>query len=248
MGDVIANLEQDANINQESSRGEGQTSEARHDETCTKGRKRNTEHGAAEPSKKILPQTLQTREQALPAKWLELKKEYDMRTGCGLQVDWATICRETNASDACYGYLAGQLTSNIQATAQDKAAQLRQAVRDGWKQYRSKGQAAQARSEKPSEVIAESAEASDYKWVHAGCTAKPASQRFGLGSKPDQKQVYCKACSTKFWTIGKEPEQIAKQTASPWVCTGCSQELSKKDFSLKQRTKGAHKKCKFCTK
>ena len=58
---------------------------------------------------------------------------------CGLQVDWNTICRETNASAACYGYLAAQLTNNIQATAQDKAAQLRLAVRDGWKQYRSKG-------------------------------------------------------------------------------------------------------------
>ena len=45
---------------------------------------------------KLAPQQVEQAEPyVLPAEWAELKKEYDMRTGCGLQVDWGMICRET---------------------------------------------------------------------------------------------------------------------------------------------------------
>ena len=75
---------------------------------------------------------------SLPAKWRKLKSEFDLRVGYASQINWDTICRETNASDACYDYLAGQLTGNARAPAKDKAAQLKLALNDGWKQYRTK--------------------------------------------------------------------------------------------------------------
>ena len=128
-----------------------------------------------------------------------------MRAGCGWQVDWGTICRETNASAACYGYLAGQLTNNIQATAQDKAAQLRQAVRDGWKQYRTKAKTEQIPSTPSSakETQPVIKEVALYTWrcPHTKCQGK------GEAGNPDQERVRCPKCTTYFRTSGRAREK-----------------------------------------
>ena len=152
-------------------------------------------------------------------------------------------------------YVAGQLTNIIQATAQDKAAQLRQAVRDGWKQYRAKGQrqpgvsnTSSAASQRASPSTREKLIEYVCQWEHAGCTAKPSKARCGVADRADQDRVYCQACGSRFWTREITPKEIAKQAASPWSCSKCSRTLSRDDFSVCQRTQGSAKKCKMCTK
>ena len=171
------------------------------------------------------------KQQFLPAKWLELKKEYDVRTGCGLQVDWDTICRETQASAACYGYLAGQLTNNIQATAQDKAAQLRQAVRDGWKQYRAKGKGEAAVSDPNSAASQQDRQhygqlktKDRWRWTcpKAGCARKVKG--YGESANQDQERVTCQACGSYFRTGGRPKSQSSVQVHL-YSCPACGAEV-----------------------
>ena len=86
-----------------------------------------------------------------------------------------------------------------------------------------------------------------FKWDHVGCKAKPASQRYGLADTSAQKRAYCKACGNQYWTHGSERKQCARESTSPWECSSCARDLTKEDFSDKQKTKGAAKKCKYCT-
>ena len=165
-----------------------------------------------------------------------------MRAGCGLQVGWDTICRETKASAACYGYLAGQLTNNTQATAQDKAAQLRQAVRDGWKQYRAKGKGEAAVSDP------NSAASQQVCFWHEDCKCKQNRQHYGISTNPAVKQLTCRACRSRFHVKATQmPFHLKKvQRESPWFCNGCNKDKEKSDFGLKELTKGSGKRCADC--
>jgi len=266
MTSVIASLEADV------AEGEAESGTAESDVMMAKipaFKKTKTENEETARGTLALQQAEQAKPYVLPAQWADLKKEYDMR--CGLQVDWNTICRETNASAACYGYLAGQLTNNIQATAQDKAAQLRLAVRDGWKQYRAKGKPEQASSNpssvKETQPVTKKAKKTqeiqrtggnagyehsygNWTYWHVNCEAIPKSKRFGWSDRSDVKQPLCMACNTRFYTEeNAEPMRMLDHAKyHPMYCHGkCRAVLQRSEFrSGMLKNGGKQKLCATC--
>ena len=232
-----------------------QAGEVAKDAPATKDANRHPKHEdspACRPTSQLRPTSQRIdvpKQQPLPAKWAELKKEYDVRTGCGLQVDWDTICRETNASAACYGYLAGQLTNNIQATAQDKAAQLRQAVRDGWKQYREPKRNCQSDITNANQQQQNVHNAGNFTYWHVHCTSARAGNNFGWSERGNVKQIACLACKQRFYTKDNKEAEIVPQHAKyhPWFCHGsCQQFLRRSDFTATMLSRGG--KNKLCAK
>ena len=109
-------------------------------------------------------------------------------------------------------YVAGQLTNIIQATAQDKAAQLRQAVRDGWKQYRAKGQASHDKQHAKTLTV--------YRWKCPGPQCKHRRNSYGESRNEVQERVTCLTCGTYFRTASCQRSEWGMEAYSD-QCPHC---------------------------